>query len=108
MSPEFTLKVGDTLLARCVHRDDNGTPINLTAAGITITSAVRKSVGFQTYPVTVTPDPDQIANPGVYICSADTSNWLPDNLMNWDVRYNQGSNSFSTRTIIFALQERIS
>lgn len=108
MKAEFTLKRGDTLLAQCVHRDSNGNPVNLTLAGISIDSVVKSENGFHRYNLTVTLNPDQLANPGAYEIRGDTTTWQVGDNLSWDIRYSQGGNSFSTRTIIFGLSESIS
>lgn len=108
MKAEFTLKQGDTLLARCIHRDALGNPVNLTLAGISIASSVRSENGFHVYPLTVTLDPNQVANPGVYHVQGNTASWQLGISLAWDIRYSQAGNSFSTRTIYFELSKAIS
>jgi len=60
------LKVGDTLNCIATYKDADGNPVNLTTAAITVTSKLMSPDGETHVDLTVTPDPDQSANPGQF------------------------------------------
>lgn len=103
---DITLKVSDTLIADCVYKDANGNPVNLTAAGITIKSAVSFADGQGREELEVTLA-DQATKPGQYRIRGDSSNWPAGQKLRWDVRYFRGGDSFSTRTVNIQMLEKI-
>lgn len=102
------MKVGDSLDCVGTYKDGAGTPVNLTVAGLTVTSAVLSSEGDERFELTVTPDPDQVANPGRFTILGDSSSWTPGKGLRWDVRYTDAAGrSVSTDTVIIDLSQAI-
>jgi len=102
------LKVGDTLDGTGTYRDANGDPVDLDTAGITVTSAVLSADGTESWPVEVTPDPDQSANAGQYAFHADSSGWTAGKGLRWDIRYTGADGrSASTDTVTINLSQAI-
>lgn len=93
---DVKLRVGDDLIVDGLYKDENGDPVDLTVAGITITSAVLAQDESTRYELTVTPA-DQTTNPGEYTITGDTSEWTPGRALKWNVRYtNTADESWST------------
>ncbi len=100
------IKPGDTFMADGVFRDLDGNAVAIPNDMIT-TSAVRRTISGETHALTVTPDPDQVANPGVYVVSGPTTDWLPGQYL-WDVRFTEaGGTSSSTDTVKIIVGEKI-
>lgn len=102
------MKVGDTIASDAVYKDANDDPVDLTAAGITVTSSVLSPDGRTRHELTVTLA-NQSTDPGKYTVTGDTSEWTPGKGWRWDVRYTDASgSSWSTETQIIDLSERVS
>lgn len=97
-----SINLGDTIKASCVYRDSNGDPVNLTAAGITVTSAIRNPDGTKEFDLEVTPAADQVANAGQFLIrgqSAEFASRQTAGTWTWLIRYTQGEDVFSTERI---------
>lgn len=101
------LKIGDTIDCTGTHRDSDGNPIDLTAAGITVNSSVRQDDGtVHSLAVEIL---DQAAHPGEFRITGETGQWSPGKCNLWDIRYtNADGHSYSTDTIQIRLAEKIS
>jgi hypothetical protein len=106
MASRFALKRGDSFIANCIYKDADGIPVNLDTAGIEIVSKVRSPDGLTLFPLEVTIK-DQVATPGGYSITGDTSSW-PLGELSWDIRFNQAGQSFPSETIQFRVTEPIS
>lgn len=109
MGATITMKVGDTLQSVSTYRDANGTPVDLTAAGIEVASSVLSPDGATRHELIVELA-DQATDPGKYTIKGDSSDWPPGKGWRWDVRYTLTSTEFSwsTDTQLIDLKERIS
>lgn len=105
-NPIIKLKIGDTFRTNATYKDANNTPVNLTTAGITPTSAALHESDSERYDLTVALL-DQSTSPGQFTVSGDTSTWKPGRLR-WDIRYTDSTGySFTTETELIELTERI-
>jgi hypothetical protein len=105
---QISLKQGDTFYVKGVYLGQDGNPVYLPTAGITITSKVLSEDGQQHYDLEVTLD-NQISNLGGYIIQGDTTTWTPGEF-SWDIRFTlDDGRSFSLpETYRGVLHERIS
>jgi hypothetical protein len=102
------LKVGDTLDCTATYKDDAGNPVNLTLAGITVTSKLLSPDGETHVELTVVPNADQVANPGQFTVAGPTDTLEPGKGWRWDIRYTSATgDSFSSDTVLIDLGERI-
>lgn len=100
------MKVGDTIKATGLHKDINGDPVDLLAAGITITSGVLSPDGLTRHELTVTIDPDQVTNKGKFSILGQSADWSPGKGYRWDTRYTDSSDySWSDDTQLIDLGE---
>lgn len=92
-----TLIKGDTLIVNGVYEDVSGTPVNLTSAGIAISSNYMTPNGQGGGDITATPNPDQVANPGQFTLTSDTSTWAGFGEFSIKVSYTSTRGTFSQR-----------
>lgn len=104
------LKVGDTFEVLGTYKDDSGDAVDLLAAGIEVASSVASADGLEIYALTVTVDPNQVANTGKFHITGNTAAWQPGKGLQWDVRYTRTADgySFSSDSNIINLGPRIS
>jgi hypothetical protein len=92
-------KRGDTFVAIGTYRDDEGNLVDLSTAGISITSAVKANNGA-VFPLTVT----FLAELGKFQVKGQTSTW-PLGKVKWDIQYTQGDIVTSSETVEILIQE---
>ena len=107
-----TVKIirGDTFRADAVYRDTDGIPVDLDAAGITVTAVARDPDATTTVELDVVQAPDQAATPGEFSVTGDTAAWVTtadSRLAGWRVRfsYTSAEGRFSSDVLIVDLVE---
>lgn len=93
------LKSGDSWSLVCVYAEA-GVPTSIT--GMTIRSQLRTAAGGLIAEMVITPDPDQVTNPGKFTLSPvdpDTNDW-PVGAHEIDIEVTAGGVIRSTETVI--------
>lgn len=96
------LKRGSTLRLHCVH-SLGGVEVDLT--GYTVTAAAKRGRG-EPIALTVTVDPDQSTNPGVFVATADTEEWPTGNYA-IDMGFDGPSTRYYSESFELELLERV-
>ena len=104
MSATITIKRGETLSYSATLADDDGVAVNLT--GYTLASSIRQARDTSATPttVTVTKDPDQTTNPGVFtlvVAAATTDAWTPGVRLAMDVKVTAPASTVAKTDTIF-------
>ena len=94
---------GDTFYASGVYKDSAGDPVNLTLAATTVAASARDPNGLVSIDLVVTPDPNQISNPGAFTVVGETVDWVSDSPVgaHWNVRlhYTSSLGRFSSAAV---------
>lgn len=104
----ITIRKGSTFDRTVTARDASKNPLDLT--GLTVTSHLRKLTGELINAITITPDPDQVTNPGVFrlsLTAAVTAGFevCPGEL---DVEITDGLGSvFASGKVAVKIKERV-
>lgn len=85
MSAPIKLTFGDTLLLEGTYRDNAGTPVNLTTAGITVEAKIHSPNGLKSYAIPVTIK-DQTTDPGEFTINKLTSEFASEPGGVWKLR----------------------
>lgn len=93
----FRMKRGTTFVIEGRY-GAKGRFVSLT--GLTMTAQVSFFCGSDPIDLTVTPDPDQVANPGKFTIEGDTADW-PTGCGEADIRFVSGSDVFYSESFHF-------
>lgn len=104
---KVSLKVGDSISVVGTYKDNAGTPVDLDAAGITVTSSVLSPDGKTRHPLEVVPY-DQSTDPGKFTIHGSTADWEPHKGWLWDIRYTTADDSWSSDSVTIDLAARVS
>jgi hypothetical protein len=92
------LTLGDTLLINGVYRDANGTPVNLTTAGITVEAWLREPASEDKIPMTVSLA-NQTTSPGSFTAEYQTTEDMMKGAYALTLSYLSGAVRQSTRPV---------